>query len=126
MMLKKRLGAFGAALLLTLPTAALAHSHGEHADHGKAEQKMDHKAMDHSNMKMGDKPVAARGVIKAIDHEGVLKVMHEPIEAWNMGAMQMKFKLAPSIDIHSLKVGQQIDFMTKTEGMGKYLITEIK
>lgn len=126
--MKKCLTALALSALLGLTGAAQAGSHGDHS-HMKGEEKaMDHSKMDHGKMKMKmtDKPVPAVGVIKGIDHEGIIKVYHEPIEAWNMGAMQMKFRLAPSIDIHSLKVGQKIKFMTKTEGIGKYLITEIE
>ncbi|RDE18277.1 hypothetical protein DV711_16575 [Motiliproteus coralliicola] len=129
--MKKCLTALALSALLGVTGTAQAHSHSDHGHKQSEEKAMDHSKMDHGKMnpgkmKMSDKPVPAVGVIKDIDHKGYVKVYHQPIEAWNMGAMQMKFKLAPSIDVHSLKVGQEIEFMTKTEGMGKYLITEIK
>ncbi|OMH33638.1 copper-binding protein [Motiliproteus sp. MSK22-1] len=71
-------------------------------------------------------PVPATGVIKeVVSSANKIKVQHEPIEAWKMGAMQMTFELAPGLDINSLEAGQKIHFMVKSPSTGKYVITEI-
>lgn len=70
--------------------------------------------------------VPAMGEIKAVDRVNrKLKVMHQPIEAWNMGAMQMSFHLAPEVDITALKAGMNIHFRLQNPSIGKFIITEI-
>ncbi len=75
---------------------------------------------------MSKDAVSATGEIKEIvTSANKIKVYHEPIKAWKMGAMQMTFELADGIDINSLKQGQKIHFMVKSPSTGKYLITKI-
>ncbi len=105
------------ALLLTAlanGSPALADSHGE--GHGMKPMAAE---MKHS-------VTMATGVIKEVaSAERKLKIYHQPIDAWNMGAMQMTFQLAPNVDIDSIKVGMGIRFLVSNPAVGQYQIIEI-
>lgn len=82
---------------------------------------------DHAGEAQGMKQnVMAKGVIKQVDrNKRWLKVEHQPIGAWNMGAMLMRFHLDDQVDIAGLKSGMSIHFHVSNPSVGKYLITEI-
>ncbi|MCW8883852.1 MAG: copper-binding protein [Motiliproteus sp.] len=116
--MKKVVGSFGMALLLALSaqSPAIAGEHKHHHGH-------DMKAMKQMSEQ---KAVDAVGVIHQIDaSERVLKIQHEPIADWNMGAMRMKFHAAPGVDLSNLKEGQKIKFKTSNPKVGRYVVTEI-
>lgn len=115
----------------------MAQSHGNEAKHdmkAMPEKSMseDHKMSGHdmSSMKMsnGDrtKKVSAKGVIKHIDNSSrKIKVYHQPIAAWKMGAMQMTFELTSDVNIDALEMGKEIHFMVHSPSTGKYIISKI-
>lgn len=117
--------------------SAMAHSHEDPAKHDMTtmpEKSMadEHKMSGHdmSSMKMskGDrtKKVSAKGVIKHIDNSSrKIKVYHQPIAAWKMGAMQMTFELTSEVDIDALEMGKEIHFMVHSPSTGKYIISKI-
>ena len=75
---------------------------------------------------MKGKAIQASGEIKAIlTEQRQLMIHHAPINAWAMGAMQMRFRLKHAIDISGMMVGQEINFMVSYQGPGNYLITEL-
>ena len=104
---------FSAALLSSAPTFADSH-------------KMDPKAHKMPMGEMNKEAVSAKGVVKEILADAnKVKVHHQPIQAWKMGAMQMTFELGPEVDISKLKAGQTIHFMTKSPSTGKFIITRL-
>ncbi|MEH6813263.1 MAG: copper-binding protein [Motiliproteus sp.] len=116
--MKQSLNRIGLTLLLaaTLQTPSIAVAHEQQHDHMKAMPAM----------VMENNSVVAEGVINQIvAAENKLKISHEPIKAWNMGAMRMSFHLAPGVDISGLKEGQRIKFMLENPKIGTYLITKI-
>ncbi len=116
--MKKSLSSIGLTILLAAALQAPAQA-AEHGHHNHDMKAMPSAAMEH-------KSVAAEGVINQIvTAENKLKVAHQPIAAWNMGAMQMTFHLAADVDISNLKEGQHIKFMLTNPKVGTYVITKI-
>ncbi|MEH6473708.1 MAG: copper-binding protein [Halopseudomonas sp.] len=105
----------------------MTHQH-DHQMKSMADQPMSHQPM--SDTAMPSMPVAntvtAKGVVKHIDAAArKVKVMHQPIPAWNMDAMQMTFHLAPQVDISGLKNGETIHFKLTNPSVGNYHIIEL-
>nr|WP_228050858.1 copper-binding protein [Pontibacterium sinense] len=70
--------------------------------------------------------VVTSGVVKGIlPSTNQLKVRHQPIPEWSMGAMQMKFFLAPYLEITDFHEGQKIKFRLHQKNMMKYTILEV-
>ncbi|MCO4757992.1 MAG: copper-binding protein [Oceanospirillaceae bacterium] len=70
--------------------------------------------------------VITSGVVKGIlPSTNQLKIRHQPIPEWSMGAMQMKFFLAPYLEITDFQEGQEIKFRLHQKNMMKYTILEI-
>jgi len=70
--------------------------------------------------------VITSGVVKGIlPSTNQLKIRHQPIPEWSMGAMQMKFFLAPYLEITDFHEGQKIKFRLHQKNMMKYTILEI-
>ncbi|MEH6579557.1 MAG: copper-binding protein [Amphritea sp.] len=91
---------------------------------------MSHDAMSSENqshaMNMMASDVLISGVVKGVLSEtGQLKIQHQAIPEWSMGAMQMKFTLASGLSAADFSEGQQIKFRLHQENMTKYTITEI-
>ncbi|MEH6649762.1 MAG: copper-binding protein [Motiliproteus sp.] len=115
----------------------MAQSHDDAAKHdmkampenSMSEEKMSGHDMSTMKVSKGDrsKKVSAKGVIKGIDNSSrKIKVHHQPIAAWKMGAMQMTFELTSDVDMSTLKAGKEIHFMVHSPSTGKYIISEIK
>lgn len=70
--------------------------------------------------------VTTSGVVKGIVRStNQLKIRHQPIPEWSMGAMQMKFFLAPYLEITDFHEGQKIKFRLYQKNMMQYTILEI-
>ncbi len=70
--------------------------------------------------------VITSGVVKGVlPSTNQLKIRHQPIPEWSMGAMQMKFFLAPYLEISDFQEGQQIKFRLHQKNMMKYTILEV-
>lgn len=70
--------------------------------------------------------VITSGVVKGVvPSTKQLKIRHQPIPEWSMGAMQMKFFLAPYLQISDFHEGQKIKFRLHQKNMMKYTILEV-
>ncbi|MDI3326337.1 copper-binding protein [Pontibacterium granulatum] len=93
-----------------------------------AEDMASHSMHQHGSPKM--KPmtveVVANGVVQSVMAEtNQLKIRHQPIPEWSMGAMQMKFSLAPGMSTKVFRHGQQIKFRLRQENMMEFTILEV-
>lgn len=93
-----------------------------------AQDTASHAMHQHGSSKM--KPMAAEvvtsGVVKGVLVEtSQLKIRHQPIPEWSMGAMQMKFSLAPGMSTEEFSNGQQIKFRLRQENMMEFTILEV-
>jgi len=53
-------------------------------------------------------------------------VRHDPITAWRMDAMQMRFAVAPALSLDGYRRGQRIRFALQRLPSGRLLITRIE
>jgi Cu/Ag efflux protein CusF len=100
----------------------------ESMSQGSMSQEHQSHAMNHSAqaMNMMASDVLISGVVKGVLSEtGQLKIQHQAIPEWSMGAMQMKFTLASGLSAADYREGQQIKFRLQQENMMKFTITEI-
>lgn len=93
-----------------------------------AQDTASHAMHQHGSSKM--KPMAAEvvtsGVVKGVLVEtSQLKIRHQPIPEWSMGAMQMKFSLAPGMSTEEFSNGQQIKFRLRQVNMMEFTILEV-
>lgn len=78
------------------------------------------------NAKAPVSEVITSGVVKGIvPSTNQLKIRHQPIPEWSMGAMQMKFFLAPYLEISNFHEGQKIKFRLHQKNMMQYTILEV-
>mgnify|MGYP000144404988 CR=1 FL=1 len=72
------------------------------------------------------KEVITTGVVKSVlTQTKQLKIQHQMIPEWDMKAMQMKFNLAPNLDIKDFKQGQTIKFRMEHKNMMKFTVLEV-
>ncbi|MEH6823111.1 MAG: copper-binding protein [Motiliproteus sp.] len=132
--LKKQLCRGAAVSVLALCSSAMADSSGH--QHGtmpmpaipmhSMPMDMDEALHHHPSHAQASDAINATGVIREVMIDSrQLKILHDPIDGWDMGRMQMKFQLDPSIDISDLNAGQKIRFLLRQQGIGKFLIIEI-
>ncbi len=96
------------------PLQASEHGHKHHDMKKIPAAAMEHKA------------VHAVGIVdQIVADQNKLKITHEPIKGWNMGAMRMTFHAGPKVDISQLKEGQKIKFMATNPKVGTYVVTKI-
>jgi Cu/Ag efflux protein CusF len=70
--------------------------------------------------------VVTTGVVKSVMTEtNQLKIKHQMIPEWDMKAMQMKFNLAPNLNVKDFKQGQTIRFRMKHKDMMKFTVLEV-
>lgn len=70
--------------------------------------------------------VVTTGVVKSVLTQAkLLKIQHQKIPEWDMQAMQMKFSLAPNLNIQDFKQGQTIKFRLKHNNMMKFTVLEV-
>ncbi|WP_419176260.1 copper-binding protein [Desulfosediminicola sp.] len=113
--------------------SAMDQSQGKQAEmnHGS----MDHGSMDHSSMDHGKMGDTADGDTPAIMGVGVIhqvsklnrmvNMTHEPIPALNWPEMTMDLPVAKSVDLGSIKAGEQVKFHLELGPDNKYIITDI-
>lgn len=143
-LVKKTLMISMAVGLSLMGSAAVAHDMSQHQSHAttpvtdssemspsmsqSVSETMSHAnghAMNHTAQAMASEVVTA-GVVKAVLADTrQLKVQHQAIPEWDMGAMQMKFGLAEGISPAQFSDGQQIKFRLRQEHMMTYVITEV-
>ena len=56
--------------------------------------------------------------------QGKVRVSHEPMTEWNMPAMTMNFKVASSVDIHTLMPGTQLHMQVQRDPDGYFEIID--
>lgn len=84
----------------------------------------DFKRMSHG--KDVERSVWAQGTIESlmVDHR-MLKVTHQPIEAWDWPQMTMDFDVAKDVDLEKAKKGMSIHFQITQTNTGHYQVTSI-
>lgn len=131
------------AALLSAPALAQTSDHSGHdmslMDHSQMNQAdmqrgdmkhegMDHGAMDHDAMikARAEHMIEATGVVKKIyKKDGVVSLTHDAIPAISWPAMTMKFPVGDSVDLDSLKKGQQVQFTLHRAQDGSLPLVEL-
>ncbi|GGK75260.1 copper-binding protein [Amphritea balenae] len=114
-----------AALLVGAIASATLISTTVAAGDMKSEHKH-HNMQANADMKPMAEVVMVDGVVKrVIADSNQLIVHHQPIAAWTMAEMQMKFNLADGLSVADFNEGQKIHFKLKQENMMKFTIIEV-
>lgn len=143
MTIKAVIAAFAISLISSV---AMAEKHGsmhghDSMDHSAMDQsqgkqaEMNHGSMDHGSMDHGKMGDSADGDTPAIMGVGVIhqvsklnrmvNMTHEPIPALNWPEMTMDLPVAKSVDLGSIKAGEQVKFHLELGPDNKYIITDI-
>ncbi|MCU4677274.1 efflux RND transporter periplasmic adaptor subunit [Catenovulum sp. 2E275] len=124
---------------MDLQTPTAGHSQMTHAQTEGSQMKdnqMDHSQMAHNNHQMSMMPTETKqttakasasvnGIIEQIHHKThSLTIARDAIKKWNRPATTMDFKVADSIDLSNLSVGDSIHF--SFEVGDEFVITQIK
>lgn len=107
------------------------HHHGEEISEGHHHgMSKEAKGMKKEGMPMGDhadmREVMGNGRLnKIMADKHMVNINHEPMPEMNWPKMRMNFKTDKSVDLSSLKPGQEVDFTLLVDDDNNYLIKEI-
>lgn len=99
------------------------HSAMKHSDANQVE--VDHSKMDHK-MEGHDAQIMGIGVIHRVSKlNRMVNLTHEPIPALKWPEMTMDLPVAKSVDLDSIKTGEEVKFHLEFGEDKKYIITQI-
>ncbi|QSP95737.1 copper-binding protein [Marinobacter salinisoli] len=116
---------FSASLAL-LPGVTMADSHGMDGHQGMHGDQADGHMMNGQHQQMMRKVDGMGTVNKVMGDHHMINVTHEPIEAMGWPTMRMNFKTDQSVDLGSLKEGDQVRFVMEVDENNNYRIIEIE
>lgn len=117
-------------------SVAMAEKHGSMEGHGNMDHDTmnqshsDHGGMEHSSMAHGTEGEAGKAMGVGVIHRvsklnRTVNLTHEPIPALNWPEMTMDLPVAKSIDLGSIKTGEQVKFHIELGPDKKYIITDL-